>query len=208
VRYVLEVACARPETVFVSRASLYDAETGAHLWAGRFDGALEDMFDLQDHVTSSVVGAIAPKLQREEIKRARRKQPKIWMHTTITCVVLQALVGGPRMRTPRRSSSFASIELDPGSGLRIWHGRVVLRPAQGAWLDERARSGNAEGVRMPGKRCIWVGDDPVALCMGGYALAFVAQEFDDAAAFMDRDWRSIPTQRNAWTYAHSCTLER
>src|SRR3979409_155909 len=52
---------------------LINAETGAHLWADRFDGALEDMFDLQDHLTSSVVGAIAPKLQIEEMKRAKRK---------------------------------------------------------------------------------------------------------------------------------------
>ena len=52
---------------------LIDAETGAHLWVDRFDGALEDLFDLQDHVTSSVVGAIAPKLQSKDIKRATRK---------------------------------------------------------------------------------------------------------------------------------------
>src|SRR5206468_213970 len=52
---------------------LINAQTGVHLWADRFEGALEDMFDLQDHVTSSVVGAIAPKLENEQIKRARRK---------------------------------------------------------------------------------------------------------------------------------------
>jgi alcohol dehydrogenase, propanol-preferring len=76
---------------------LIDAETGAHLWADRFEGPLEDIFDLQDQVTSSVVGAIAPTLQSEEIKRARRSQPRIWMHTAITCVGWQALVGGPRI---------------------------------------------------------------------------------------------------------------
>jgi hypothetical protein len=52
---------------------LVDASTGAHLWADRFDGALEDIFDLQDRVTASVVGAIAPKLEQAEIERARRK---------------------------------------------------------------------------------------------------------------------------------------
>ena len=52
---------------------LIDASTGAHLWADRFDGALEDIFDLQDQVTASVVGAIAPKLEQAEIERARRK---------------------------------------------------------------------------------------------------------------------------------------
>jgi hypothetical protein len=52
---------------------LIDTSTGAHLWADRFDGALDDIFDLQDQVTSSVVGAIAPKLEEAEIDRAKRK---------------------------------------------------------------------------------------------------------------------------------------
>src|SRR5258706_7690539 len=72
VRYVLEGSVRKAGTHIRIAGQLIDAKTGAHLWAGRFDGTLEDMFDLQDHVTSSVVGAIAPKLQRE-IKRARRK---------------------------------------------------------------------------------------------------------------------------------------
>ena len=46
-----------------------------HLWADRFDGALDDIFDFQDQVTLSVVGAIAPKLEQAEIERARRKRP-------------------------------------------------------------------------------------------------------------------------------------
>ena len=52
---------------------LIDALTGAHLWADRFDGGLDDIFDLQDQVTASVVGAIAPKLEQAEIERAKRK---------------------------------------------------------------------------------------------------------------------------------------
>lgn len=52
---------------------LIDAATGAHLWASRFDGSVDDIFELQDQVTSSVVGAIAPKLERAEIERAKRK---------------------------------------------------------------------------------------------------------------------------------------
>jgi hypothetical protein len=54
---------------------LVDAATGAHLWADRFDGALEDIFDLQDQVTASVVGAIAPTLEQAEIKWSSRKPP-------------------------------------------------------------------------------------------------------------------------------------
>jgi TolB-like protein len=73
VRYVLEGSVRKAGNRIRIAGQLIDAETGAHLWAERFDGALEDMFDLQDHVTSSVVGAIAPKLRFEEILRARGK---------------------------------------------------------------------------------------------------------------------------------------
>src|SRR4029434_11144036 len=50
-----------------------DASTGTSLWADHFDGALDDIFDLQDRVTGTVVGAIAPKLEQAEIDRAKLK---------------------------------------------------------------------------------------------------------------------------------------
>jgi TolB-like protein len=73
VRYVLEGSVRRTGNRIRIAGQLIDAETGAHLWADRFEGALKDMFDLQDHVTVSVVSAITPKVQVEEIKRATRK---------------------------------------------------------------------------------------------------------------------------------------
>jgi hypothetical protein len=54
-------------------AQLIDAPTEIYLWAERFDGGLEDIFDLQDQVTPRVVGEIAPKLEQAEIERAKRK---------------------------------------------------------------------------------------------------------------------------------------
>src|SRR5262249_34783629 len=73
VRYVLE-GSVRPAGQRVRiTGQLIDASTGAHLWADRFGGASEDIFELQDQVTMNVVGAIAPKLQQAEIERAKRK---------------------------------------------------------------------------------------------------------------------------------------
>ena len=73
VRYVLEGSVRKAANRVRITGQLIDASTGAHLWADRFDGALEDIFDLQDQVTTSVVGAIAPKLEQAEIERAKRK---------------------------------------------------------------------------------------------------------------------------------------
>src|SRR5262249_30396391 len=73
VRYVLEGSVRRSADRVRVTGQLIDAATGAHLWADRFDGALEDICELQDRVTRSVVGAIAPRLKQAEIDRAKRK---------------------------------------------------------------------------------------------------------------------------------------
>jgi adenylate cyclase len=73
VRYVLEGSVRKAANRVRITGQLVDTTTGAHLWADRFDGGLGDIFDLQDQVTESVVGAIAPVLEKAEIERARRK---------------------------------------------------------------------------------------------------------------------------------------
>src|SRR6185295_7328104 len=73
VRYVLEGSVRKAANRVRITGQLIDTATGAHLWADRFDGGLDDVFDLQDQVTMSVVGAIAPTLERAEIARAKRK---------------------------------------------------------------------------------------------------------------------------------------
>ena len=55
-------------------AQLIETETGALLWADRYDGALDDVFTLQDQVTDQVVGIVEPSLQRSEIERSRRRR--------------------------------------------------------------------------------------------------------------------------------------
>jgi len=73
VRYVLEGSVRKSGNRMRFTGQLIDATTGSHIWADRFDGALEDVFDLQDRVTAKAVGAIEPRLQRAEIERAGRK---------------------------------------------------------------------------------------------------------------------------------------
>ncbi len=75
VRYVLEGSVRKADNRLRITGQLIDAATRAHLWADRFDGALEDVFDLQDRITERVVGALLPTLRQAEIERARRKPP-------------------------------------------------------------------------------------------------------------------------------------
>jgi adenylate cyclase len=73
VRYVLEGSVRKAGSRVRITGQLIDTSSGTHLWADRFDGPLEDIFELQDQMTSNVVGAIAPKLFQAEIDRANRK---------------------------------------------------------------------------------------------------------------------------------------
>ena len=148
----------------------------------------------------SVVGAIAPKLQREEIKRARRKPTE---NLVAYDYYLRGLAMARRWTKDGNAEALQlfckAIELDPGLacayGMAAWC--CVRRKALG-WTNERVQE-SAEAVRMARKAVHLGGEDPVALCMGGYALAFVAEEFDDAAAFMDRGLAVNPNTAQAWT---------
>jgi adenylate cyclase len=73
VRYVLEGSVRKSGNRVRITGQLIDAASGAHLWADRYDGALEDVFELQDQVAASVVGAIAPSVTQAEMERAKRK---------------------------------------------------------------------------------------------------------------------------------------
>jgi TolB-like protein len=72
VRYVLEGSVRKAANRVRITAQLIEAETGAHLWAERFDGSLEDVFELQDEVASSVAGVIEPALEAAETRRSDR----------------------------------------------------------------------------------------------------------------------------------------
>jgi TolB-like protein len=199
VRYVLEGSVRKAGNRIRIAGQLIDAETGAHLWANRFDGALEDIFDLQDQVTSSVVGAIAPMLQREEIKRAKRKPTE---NLDAYDYYLRGLASARRWTKDANSEALQlfckAIELDPrlacAYGMAAWC--YAPRKAR-RWMIDHVQE-SAEATRLARKAVHLGADDPVALCMGAYVLAFVAHEFDDAVAFVDRGLAVNPNSAQAW----------
>jgi TolB-like protein/tetratricopeptide (TPR) repeat protein len=75
VRYVLEGSVRKAGGRLRITGQLIEAETGAHIWADRYDGTLEDVFDLQDKITTAIIGILEPNIQRAEVERARRKRP-------------------------------------------------------------------------------------------------------------------------------------
>ncbi len=84
-RYVLEGGVRKAGNRLRITAQLIEAETGAHLWADRLDGALDDVFDLQDQIADKVVGIVEPSLRQSEIERSKRKRPKTRAPTIFIC---------------------------------------------------------------------------------------------------------------------------
>ncbi len=76
VAYVLEGSVQRAGGRLRITVQLIETAGGSHLWAERYDGALDDIFKLQDRITEQVAGALLPSIQLAEIERARRKRPQ------------------------------------------------------------------------------------------------------------------------------------
>jgi hypothetical protein len=149
VRYVLEGSVRKSAGKVRITGQLIDAASGAHLWADRFDGAVDDIFELQDQVTSSVVNAIAPKLEQAEIERAKRKPTEnldAYDHFLHGMSVLNQWTRNSNYET---SENFCkAIELDPNFasayGMAAWC--YVWRMANG-WMNDRHLD-TAEATRL------------------------------------------------------------
>lgn len=199
VRYVLEGSVRKAASRIRITAQLIDASTGIHLWAERFDGGLEDIFDLQDQVTARVVGEIAPKLEQAEIERAKRKP------TESLDAYNHYLRGTANVNQWTRASNdealrsfYKAIELDPefaaAYGMAAWC--YIWRKLNG-WVGDHAQE-TSEGVRLA-KRAVELGkDDAVALCRGGHAFSWFLHDLDNSAAFIDRALALNPNLAAAW----------
>jgi TolB-like protein len=187
VRYVLEGSVRKVANRVRITGQLIDASSGAHLWADRFEGALEDIFDLQDRVTESVVGAIAPKLEQVEIERARRKPTESLdaydyylrgmasFHQTSQASISEAL-----------DLFYKAIEFDAdyaaAYGMAAW---CYNRRKSSRWVTDPVKE-TSETERLA-RRAVELGrEDAVALCAAGHALAYVVGDLEQGATFLDR----------------------
>jgi tetratricopeptide (TPR) repeat protein len=199
VRYVLQGSIRKAANQVRIAAQLIDSATGKHLWADRFDAALNDIFDMQDQVTISVVGAIAPKLEQAEIERATLKQTGSLDAYDLYLRGLASIHQGTR-ETNREALRlfYLAVELDPdfapAHGMAAWC--YAWRKLNG-WAGD-AEAEVTEATRLARRATRLGKNDAVALAMGGYALASVAGEFEDAGALADRALALNPNLASAW----------
>jgi TolB-like protein/class 3 adenylate cyclase len=188
VRYVLEGSVRKAANRVRITGQLVDAATGAHLWADRFDGGLSDIFDLQDQVTESVVGAIGPAVEKAEIERAKRKPTdSLDAYTLYLRGLARFYQFAGRQANEEALRLFSSaIELDPDFATA--YGRAascyVWAKVNGWFSVEPSKI--AEVTRLA-QRAVELGkDDALALVDSGWALAFVVRDLGVAAGLIDR----------------------
>jgi TolB-like protein/class 3 adenylate cyclase/tetratricopeptide (TPR) repeat protein len=187
VRYVLEGSVRKiPGRVRVT-GQLIDASTGAHLWADRFDGAMEDIFDLQDDITLKVVGAIAPQLENAEIDRSMRKPTESLDGYDYHLRAMASFHKAGREDIKEAIRLFhKAIEFDEGYssayGMAAW---CYARRKLNGWTDDQsAETSDAERLV---KRAIECGSkDAVALASSGIAVGYMFDDFERAMSLMDR----------------------
>jgi adenylate cyclase len=199
VRYVLEGSVRKAGSRVRITGQLIDVSNGAHIWADRFEGELANIFDLQDQVTASVVGAIEPKLEQAEIERAKRKPTESLDAYDHYLRGLAAVHQWTREGNNEALSHFKrAVELDPnyasafGMAARCYSQRTGF-----AWVTDREQEA-ADAERLA-RRAVALGkDDAVALSAAGHALVIVVGEADDGAAFIDRALKLNPNLAWAW----------
>jgi adenylate cyclase len=185
VRYVLEGSVRKAANRLRITAQLIEAETGAHLWADKVDGALEDVFDLQDKITAAIVGIIEPNIRRAEIERAQRKRPE---NLDAYDLYLRAL---PHLASVMPEDAAIGIDylekalkLDPNYAAAhanlAW--ALEMRFMRGGLNETDAAAGllHARAAIAHGQ------DDPIALAIAAIGLLHLGHDFDAAAGAIAR----------------------
>src|SRR6516162_7996561 len=199
VRYVLEGSVRKAGNRVRITGQLIDTTTGAHIWADRFDGALDDIFELQDQVASNVAGAIEPKLRQSEIERASRKPTG---NLTAYDLYLRALAQPDRLTEEGVAEAVVlarqALAIDPSyapaAALIGWCRVIQSAHGWGALSQEDI----AEACRLARQALEAGRDDAETIAQAARTLFYLAGEAAMAAAALDRALALNPNAAHAW----------
>ena len=196
-RYVLEGSLRKAGNRVRITGQLIEAGSGTHVWADRYDRALDDIFEVQDEITLSVIGAIEPSLRQAEIERARRKRPD---NLDAYDLYLRAL-----------PYTHAAMPDEADKALPLLHQALVLQPdfaaahaaAAYAYENRYMRGGMSDADKVATLRharaAIEAGpDDSRTLATAGFAIGLVAHDYETAMNAIDRALEL--TSASAWAF--------
>ena len=196
VRYVLEGSVRKAANRVRVTGQLIDTSTGAHLWANRFDGALDDVFDLQDQITSSVAGAIEPTLQHAEIERVQRKP-------TGDLTAYDYFMRGMALFTPAewaaaKAAFTQAYTLDPDYGAAYALAAMCVYLQKNFAPVPPTAAEISEGVRLARAAAVKGTLDATALTYAGAALMYLANDVDSGLRLTERACVLNPNSARAW----------
>jgi adenylate cyclase len=206
VRYVLEGSVRKAGGRVRITAQLIEATSGAHLWADRFDGALEDVFDLQDKVASSVAGVIEPELQAAEAARSAGR-PTADLAAYDLYLRGYAMVLSSTRQVPEALLLMEqAIARDPRYGPALaWAAVCSMR----LLLDDRSKDramDRLKGADFARRALEVAGDDPGILTNAAFALAYFGENIAAMMALVDRALALNPNFARGWHISGSLRL--
>jgi TolB-like protein/class 3 adenylate cyclase/Tfp pilus assembly protein PilF len=185
VRYVLEGSVRKAGNRVRITGQLIEAETGAHLWADKFDGAVAEVFDLQDQITASVAGTIGPTIRRAEIERARRKRPD---NLDAYDLLLRAQpyldANNPAQNELAMPLLEQALALDPHYALA--HGHKAHGHEQRFMRGGFDPADREQGIYHARQALALGGDDAAALALGGFIVGMLENDFRAAISAFDQ----------------------
>ena len=200
VRYVLYGSVRRDAGRLRIATELSDAETGTIIRSDKYEGELDDLFTLQDRISASVVGTIAPHVLEHELVRARRKHPQ---NMTAYDFLLQALDQLYRMDDESHARARGLLQQamaqDPFYGpaysyAAFWY---IFHIGEGRSTDVEADA--REAARLADMAIGLNENDPRALAIYGHVQSFLLHDFERAMLFLDRAIEAGPSSSIAWT---------
>jgi adenylate cyclase len=202
VRYVLEGSIRKSSGRVRITGQLIDAASGVHIWADRFDGALADVFELQDRCAASVVNAIAPRLEEVEIQRARAKPTAHLGAYDHYLRGLPDLYRWERVANEAALHSFRdAIALDPDYASPYATATLcyVQRKANN-WLEDPAGEA-AEALRLASKAAELGKNDAECLAYSGATIAYFERQVSRGAVLIARSLALNPNFAAGWHYS-------
>lgn len=199
VRYIVEGSVRRVGERVRITAQLVEADTGNHIWSNKIDGAMTDLFDLQDRMAAEVASAIQPSIRRAEIERARSKRPD---SLAAYDLVMRAFPHLWAHRSEDNAEALSllrrALELDPGyclaAALAAWaHGQQIAYN----WTTDFAAERQASQAYVEAAS-LTVSDDPTALTALASSMMLLGGDVAQAAAFADQALVLDPNHAWAW----------
>jgi len=204
VRYVLEGSVRKGGDQVRITAQLIDAANGAHLWAGRFDGSLENVFELQDKVALNVAGVIEPTLQAAEIRRSGARPTN-----DLAAYDLYLRAIGPIRSGERDKERYLqgldllgeAIKRDPRYGPALasaaFHHHVLDVVG---WTGE-PEANRLEGLDLARRALMVAGDDPVVLGQVARVFGYFGEDLAAAMSLIDRALELNPSFALGWQWS-------